>query len=138
MRVATLTISTSKAADPGQHEGTAALADYVASMDARLVGAEVIPDDRDLISSRLTHWADGGAVDLILTSGGTGLAPGDALVFGRESVGLPPELVERFGGVAIPTAGDVRSLNLSNAVAIALYEGLRRSGALDDTFVETI
>lgn len=67
-----------------------------------------------------------------------GLAPGDALVFGRESVGLPPELVERFGGVAIPTAGDVRSLNLSNAVAIALYEGLRRSGALDDTFVETI
>ncbi|MCB0871989.1 MAG: MogA/MoaB family molybdenum cofactor biosynthesis protein [Thermoleophilia bacterium] len=94
MRVATLTISTSKAADPGQDEGTAALADYVASMDARLVGAEVIPDDRDLISSRLTHWADGGAVDLILTSGGTGLAPGDVTpeatlaVMDREAPGI--------------------------------------------------
>ncbi|MCB9592062.1 MAG: tRNA (cytidine(34)-2'-O)-methyltransferase [Sandaracinaceae bacterium] len=64
------------------------------------------------------------------------LAPGDALVFGRESVGLPKELVARFDAVAIPTAGHVRSLNLSNAVAIALYEGLRRSGALSDTYVE--
>jgi tRNA (cytidine/uridine-2'-O-)-methyltransferase len=61
------------------------------------------------------------------------LAPGDVLVFGRESVGLPPELIARFPErtVAIPTLGAVRSLNLSNAVAIALYEGLRRAGALD-------
>ena len=63
------------------------------------------------------------------------LTPGDALVFGRESVGLPPELIERWGAYAIPTAGAVRSLNLSNAVALVLYEGLRRSGQLDQTFV---
>lgn len=64
------------------------------------------------------------------------LAPGDALCFGRESVGLPPALIERHDRVfGIPTAGGVRSLNLSNAVAIVLYEGLRRSGALDHTFV---
>jgi tRNA (cytidine/uridine-2'-O-)-methyltransferase len=63
------------------------------------------------------------------------LTPGDVLVFGRESVGLPNELVERYAdrAVAIPTLGEVRSLNLSNAVAIALYEGLRRSGALDSS-----
>lgn len=65
------------------------------------------------------------------------LEPGDALVFGRESVGLPAALLaahaERVWG--IPTAGGVRSLNLSNAVSIVLYEGLRRSGALARTFV---
>lgn len=64
--------------------------------------------------------------------------PGDSLVFGCESVGLPRELLhahpERVCG--IPTSGDVRSLNLSNSVAIALYEALRRGGRLTPTFVE--
>ena len=63
------------------------------------------------------------------------LGPGDALVFGRESVGLPSKLVEEHGAYAIPTVGGVRSLNLSNAVAVVLYEGLRRAGALDETFL---
>ncbi len=60
------------------------------------------------------------------------IAPGDALVFGKESVGLPEELVaaHRDTAVAIPTSGGVRSHNLANAVAIALYESLRRVGAL--------
>jgi tRNA (cytidine/uridine-2'-O-)-methyltransferase len=64
------------------------------------------------------------------------LAPGDALVFGRESVGLPRELVEAHPGdvAAIPTLGPVRSLNLANAAAIVLYDALRRCGALDATF----
>jgi tRNA (cytidine/uridine-2'-O-)-methyltransferase len=58
--------------------------------------------------------------------------PGDALVFGKESTGLPAELLaaRRDELVAIPTLGPVRSLNLSNAVSIALYEALRQSGAL--------
>ena len=64
------------------------------------------------------------------------LEPGDALVFGKESVGLPPELVRGREHVwAIPTIGAVRSLNLSNAVAIVLYEALRRSDALSQTFL---
>ena len=66
------------------------------------------------------------------------LVPGDCLVFGRESVGLPRELLEahhdRVWG--IPTIGSVRSLNLSNAVSIVLYDALRRSGALERTFVD--
>jgi tRNA (cytidine/uridine-2'-O-)-methyltransferase len=62
--------------------------------------------------------------------------PGDALVFGKESVGLSPDLLERFADrtVGIPTLGAVRSLNLANAVGIALYEALRQVGALDETF----
>ena len=51
---------------------------------------------------------------------------GDVLVFGRESVGLPDDLVARFGGWAIPTPGAVRSLNLSNAAAVTAYEALRQ------------
>jgi tRNA (cytidine/uridine-2'-O-)-methyltransferase len=66
------------------------------------------------------------------------LQPGDALVFGKESVGLPRELLrahpDRVWG--IPTSGRVRSLNLSNAVAIVLFDALRRHGGLGATFLE--
>jgi tRNA (cytidine/uridine-2'-O-)-methyltransferase len=68
---------------------------------------------------------------------GAGYAPGDALVFGRESVGLSEELLARFPDrvFGIPTLGKVRSLNLANAVGIALFEALRGVGALDATFL---
>jgi tRNA (cytidine/uridine-2'-O-)-methyltransferase len=58
--------------------------------------------------------------------------PGDVLVFGKESVGLPPELLEHFPDetIGIPTLGAVRSHNLANAVAIVLYEALRQTGQL--------
>jgi tRNA (cytidine/uridine-2'-O-)-methyltransferase len=65
-------------------------------------------------------------------------APGDALVFGKESVGLPPGLLQTHSErvLGIPTLGAVRSLNLANAVGIALYESLRQLGALDETFTD--
>ena len=52
------------------------------------------------------------------------------LVFGCESVGLPRELVRENveRSVRIPMLSDVRCLNISNSVAVALYELLRRSG----------
>ena len=64
--------------------------------------------------------------------------PGDALVFGRESVGLPETLLSEHHDrvAAIPTLGAVRSLNLANAVGIVLFEALRQTGALADTFVD--
>jgi tRNA (cytidine/uridine-2'-O-)-methyltransferase len=64
--------------------------------------------------------------------------PGTALVFGRESVGLPEELIEAHADsvYGIPTLGAVRSLNLANAVGIVLYEALRGLGALDETYVD--
>lgn len=66
------------------------------------------------------------------------ILPGDGLVFGKESVGLPDALLEQNADRVwgIPTSGGVRSLNLSNAVAIVLFEALRRNGALARTFVE--
>lgn len=66
------------------------------------------------------------------------LQPGDALVFGKESTGLPREILDRYPEhvYAIPTAGPVRSLNLATAAAIVLYDALRRVGALDHPFLE--
>ncbi len=65
-------------------------------------------------------------------------APGDALVFGRESTGLPVEVTDRFPEAVygIPTLGPVRSLNLASAAAIVLFEALRRVGALDHPVAE--
>ena len=58
--------------------------------------------------------------------------PGDVFVFGKESVGLPEQLLgERSASViAIPVLGAVRSHNLANAVAIVVYEALRQTGQL--------
>jgi tRNA (cytidine/uridine-2'-O-)-methyltransferase len=56
---------------------------------------------------------------------------GDALVFGRETKGLPPEVTGRYPDrlrlIPIRPAG-VRSLNLSNAASIGVYEALRQLG----------
>jgi len=60
---------------------------------------------------------------------------GDALVFGKESVGLADELLAEYPErlVAIPTIGAVRSLNLANAAGIALFEALRQVGTWSET-----
>ena len=57
-------------------------------------------------------------------------AEGDALVFGSETQGLPTPLLEQNADrtVRVPMRPAVRSLNLSNAVAIAAYEALRQWG----------
>lgn len=60
-------------------------------------------------------------------------AADDCLVFGRETRGLPEELLRanRERCLRIPILNpNVRSLNLANAVAIVLYEALRQTGAL--------
>jgi len=57
----------------------------------------------------------------------------EILVFGQETSGLPPEILERSSGgkgypaVRIPVMETCRSLNLSNAVAIVLFEALRQN-----------
>lgn len=64
--------------------------------------------------------------------------PGDALVFGRESVGLDAATLARPDAStwAIPTLGGVRSLNLATSVSVVIYEALRQCGALSRTFLE--
>lgn len=57
--------------------------------------------------------------------------PGDALLFGPESRGLPADVIERVDTdrrLALPMLPGQRSLNLSNAVAVAVFEAWRQSG----------
>jgi tRNA (cytidine/uridine-2'-O-)-methyltransferase len=56
-------------------------------------------------------------------------APGDALLFGPETRGLPVEILDSLDNdkkLRIPMMADSRSLNLSNTVAIAVYEAWRQ------------
>lgn len=54
--------------------------------------------------------------------------PNDFIMFGKESAGIPEEILvdNEETCVRIPMIGDTRSLNLSNSVAIVLYEALRQ------------
>lgn len=94
MRVALVTISTSKARGEGEDRGTPALAAYAEDLGAEVVSVDLIPDDRRRIADHLASLADAGTVDLILTSGGTGLAESDVTpeatrdVIDREAPGI--------------------------------------------------
>ena len=75
-----------------------------------------------------------GRMHFLSTKGGrslyeTAFEPGDTLVFGSESAGLPEPFYERYREslVRIPMPGPhARSLNLANAASIALYEAYRQ------------
>ncbi|MFT6160903.1 MAG: tRNA (cytidine/uridine-2'-O-)-methyltransferase [Myxococcota bacterium] len=75
-------------------------------------------------------WAEGRRLHLYSSHGTATYAsvthePGDVLVFGRESVGLPKDIIAKHGALTIPMDGPTRSLNLSNAVAIVVYNALQ-------------
>ena len=55
------------------------------------------------------------------------------IMFGKESAGIPEEILvnHKDDCVRIPMTGEIRSLNLSNSVAIVLYEALRQNGFAD-------
>lgn len=56
--------------------------------------------------------------------------PDDYIMFGKESAGIPEEILVDYEEtcIRIPMLPDIRSLNLSNSVAIVLYEALRQNG----------
>ncbi len=94
IKAVVLTISDSAAR--GEREdlsGPAVVAD-LQSLKAEIVATEILPDERELIAARLRHFADAGAANLIVTTGGTGLAPRDVTpeatrdVIEREAPGL--------------------------------------------------
>ena len=80
--------------------------------------------------------ADPGRLFAFATDGGRALAavafePGDWLVFGAESSGLPTAVratIEAAQTVRLPMRAGQRSLNLSNAVAVAVFEAWRQNG----------
>ena len=55
--------------------------------------------------------------------------PNSYIMFGKESAGIPEEILihHKDTAIRIPMIGDIRSLNLSNSVAVIAYEALRQN-----------
>jgi molybdenum cofactor synthesis domain-containing protein len=77
LRAAVLTVSDK--GSRGERVDTAgpAVQEVLRGAGAEVTTTAVVADERAAIAAQLRHWADGGAVDLIVTTGGTGLAPRD-------------------------------------------------------------
>ncbi len=124
MRVAVLTISTSRSAGGGADTSGDAIVDWINAAKHTLAAREIVSDDSVAIIARLVEWCDTGAADLILTTGGTGLSPTDVtpeatrVVIEREA----PGIAER-----------IRALSLTSFPRAALSRGL--AGARNRTLI---
>ncbi|MEA2297086.1 MAG: hypothetical protein QOF77_22 [Solirubrobacteraceae bacterium] len=76
MRTVILTVSNSVARRTAEDSSGALLAELAEAGGCEIEAMEVVPDDRALIEDRLRHYADED-VELVLTTGGTGLSPDD-------------------------------------------------------------
>jgi molybdenum cofactor synthesis domain-containing protein len=94
VRVAVLTVSDKGAAGERPDTSGDAIARWVRERGYTLAARELVPDETDRIAAWLSRWADDAAADLILTTGGTGLAPRDVtpeatrVVLEREAQGI--------------------------------------------------
>src|SRR6266849_851919 len=104
MRVAILTVSDLGAL--GQREDTSgeAILDWAVGRGYEVAVRSVVPDETDRVAGKLARWADSGEVDVILTTGGTGLTARDVTPEATEAVldRLAPGIAEALRGVAAP------------------------------------
>jgi molybdenum cofactor synthesis domain-containing protein len=94
IRVGILTASTLGARGEREDTSGQAIRELVATIGATVEEYRVVTDDRATIAGTLREWCDGAGLDLILTTGGTGLSPTDVTpeatrnVIDREVPGL--------------------------------------------------
>lgn len=87
MRVAILTASDQGAAGARDDVSGATIREALAAAGHAVVGTAILPDDRHRIAETLRAWCDGGAVDLVVTTGGTGLGPRDVTPEATRDIG---------------------------------------------------
>jgi len=75
--VGILTISDKGAKGERDDESGAVIRKMITGIGAKITHYEIVPDEKDHISGKLVEWADVSRVNLILTTGGTGLSPRD-------------------------------------------------------------
>jgi molybdenum cofactor synthesis domain-containing protein len=101
MRVGILTVSDGCARGEREDRSGATIADWCDECGYEVAHREIVPDETSEIVPRLLEWADGSGVDLILTTGGTGLTPRDVTpeatrsVIERDAPGISEELRRR-------------------------------------------
>ena len=97
-------------------ESGQAIRDIFSAVDSQVVNYEVIPDELDIIASKLAQWADEGSVDIILTTGGTGLGQRD--VTPEATLSVVDKVVPGFGEMMRTRTFSTTPLSLlSRAVA---------------------
>lgn len=72
-----LTISDKGASGERHDKSGEVIREVLSGMDVLIGQYEIVPDDKDLIAKTLANWADEGNLDVLLTTGGTGLTPRD-------------------------------------------------------------
>jgi molybdopterin adenylyltransferase len=91
------------------------IARLIQAMGMEIIGRQIIPDEKELISRALIKWSDGEKTDLILTTGGTGVSPRDVTpdatreVIEREIPGMA-EAMRRQSMIVTPHAMISRAL----------------------------
>jgi molybdenum cofactor synthesis domain-containing protein len=115
IRAGVLTISDK--ASRGERSDTSGLAitELLASIDAQVSRSEVVPDEAAVIAATLRDWADSDELDVILTTGGTGLGPRDVTPEATASV------IER----PVPGLGELmRAAGVKHTPMAALSRGV--------------
>jgi len=72
-----LTVSDKGSRGQRYDESGLTIRERISLLDSLVVKYEIVPDELNIITGKLTEWADEGNVDVILTTGGTGLGPRD-------------------------------------------------------------
>jgi molybdopterin adenylyltransferase len=109
IRVSILTVSDGVAAGTREDRSGRAIADWVADCGYQLQAHTVVADRTDRIAAQLVQWADAGAADVVITTGGTGFTERDVTpeatraVITREAPGLA-EALRVQGAAATPYA----------------------------------
>ena len=120
LNVGVLTISDKGAQGQRVDESGKIIRNSFSPPDNQIIKYEVIPDEMDVISRKLTEWADGGNVDVIITTGGTGLAQRD--VTPEATLSVTDKVVPGFAeAMRIKTLDKTPMAMLSRAMA-----GVRR------------
>ena len=77
MRLAILTVSTSGAQGQREDTGSLAIRETLPPPDYDVVRYEIVSDEKEIIAARMAEWADSPDVDLVVSTGGTGLGQRD-------------------------------------------------------------
>jgi molybdenum cofactor synthesis domain-containing protein len=104
MRIGVLTISDLGAIGERPDTSGDAIVAWAGARGYEVVVRSVVPDETDRIAGKLARWADSGEVDVILTTGGTGLTARDVTSDATEAVAdrLAPGIAEALRSSAAP------------------------------------
>jgi len=124
MRVAVLTVSDSVSRGERQDRSGPAVAERCRVLGWQVASTDVVSDDRDVLEKRLAALADSASVELILTTGGTGIGPRDTT----------PEATTAVCQKILPGLGELMRekgrQNNSRAVLSRAVAGVRKSALI--------